>query len=278
MQRAATVGGRSSISHVIIRNTYNAHECQQKRETIPFSTPINRSQSQMSTKRVPVLEPRRSERLRLESSISDIWTRERLPFPGMTGSRGGQILLASAGSLVRKLSLASIQAPFSKGRTSSLSTASKKSYEILNEAISTFEIRRPEHKVNHGIRSKPKDIPEVDDMRSVVERMISGSVPKTKGEISRSEPGNVGSRSKKLRKASVPSLGLDDPANVFYEASAQHRDPLGVIVGSMDFESPTVVEGAKRRKKRWSRHWPIEKLKEFGSEARGMFYSTSSGS
>ena len=101
IQRAATVGGRPSISQVIIRNTHNTQDIQNQRDTAQSFNAINRSQSHMTAKRIPVLEPKRSERTRIEQSISDIWTKERLPFPGMLGSRGGQIIRASAGTLAR---------------------------------------------------------------------------------------------------------------------------------------------------------------------------------
>lgn len=58
----------------------------------------------MTTHRVTVLAPKRSERVRLEQSLSDVYTRDTLPFPGMCLTRGGgNIIRASAGSLVRKL-------------------------------------------------------------------------------------------------------------------------------------------------------------------------------
>lgn len=279
VQRTATVGGRPSISHVIIRNTHNAHDLHEYREHSVSAASINRSQSHMNTKRIPVLEPRRSERTRLESSIGDIWTRERLPFPGMVGSRGGQIIRASAGSLARKLSLASIHTPFSRGRTSSLSAASKKSYDMLTETTSsTSQIGRPEYEIKLSIRSKPKDVPEVDDMRSVVDRMIGGNLTRTKGDIKISEMAGPGSRSNKFRKASVRILGPDDPAAVFYEASACLPSSLEKVTDSIESLSLVGAEGQKRRKKRWSRHWPIDKLKEFGSEAKGIFHSGSSAS
>lgn len=278
VQRAATVGGRPSISHVVVRNTYNVHDLQEYRESTSSITSINRSQSHMNTKRIPILEPRRSERTRLENSVSDIWTRERLPFPGMVGSKGGQIIRASAGSLARKLSLASLHTSFSKGRTSSLSMASKKSYDLFNDTKATFEVRRRELGNDHNVRSKPKDIPEVDDMRSVVDRMIGGSMPVPSRDAHSSESTTSRSLNKQLRKTSVRGLGPHDPAAVFYEASARLRISAGETTGSTDTVSVIGVEGPRRRKKRWSKHWPIDKLKEFGSEARGMFHSSSSGS
>ena len=103
-------------------------------------------------------------------------------------------------------------------------------------------------------------------------------MPVSSRDANSSEITTVKSRSKQLRKASIRSLGPHDPAAVFYEASTRLPSSAGEMTGSTDTVSIIGVEGPRRRKKRWSRHWPIDKLKEFGSEARGMFYSTSSGS
>lgn len=275
VQRSATVGGRPSISQVIVRNTYNAQDLNEYRDSTSSVNYIGRSQSHMNTKRVPVLEPKRSERTRLENSISDIWTKERLPFPGMVGSRGGQIIRASAGTLARKLSLASIHTPFSKGRTSSLSMASRKSYDLFNDAKSTFEIRRKDP-VPVPARMKPKDIPEVDDMRSVVGRMIGAGAPFASDDhdltVHRS-------RSKRSRKYSFKDVGPGDPAAVFYEGSAQGLAVNGPLTATNAAEVDTIsvlgAGGPQRRKRRWSK--PMSKFRELKSEAMSMLYSSSSG-
>ncbi|KAK5091366.1 hypothetical protein LTR05_001549 [Lithohypha guttulata] len=276
VQRAATVGGRPTISHVIVRNTHNAQDLNEFRDSSQANNPINRSQSHGNTKRVPVLEPKRSERTRLENSISDIWTKERLPFPGIVGSRG-QMIRASASTLARKLSLASIHTPFSKGRTSSLSMASRKSYELFNDAKSTFEIRRKDPAQPMPARIKPRDIPEVDDMRSVVGRMIGAGAPR----IARDDHDLAVSRtrSRRSRKPSHRAIGPDDPAAVYYESSARTTNASGShdTRGRRETESLSIIgaEGPRPRKKRWSS--PISKFRELRSEAKSILYSSSSG-
>lgn len=277
VQRAATVGGRSAISQVIIRNTHNAQDLHEYRDPTSSFAPINRSQSHLNTKRIPVLEPRRSERTRLESSIGDIWTKERLPFPGMVGSRSGQMLRASAGSLARKLSLASIHTPFSKARTSSLSMASRRSYDLFNDSKSTFEVRTREPTHPQASRPKPKEIPEVDDMRSVVGRMIGSSMPGPKKDQVVPALHVERSREKKSRKVSIRTVGPDDPAAAFYEGSDSFESSGGTSA-VVDAEKISVVgagSGGRRRKRRWSRQ--LSRLKGFGSEAKSMLYSSSSG-
>lgn len=76
---------------------------------------INRSQSLLTTNRIPVLAPSRAERIRLEALLADVWTRDILPYPGMTGrARGEHLVRASASSIMRKLSAASIASNFTK--------------------------------------------------------------------------------------------------------------------------------------------------------------------
>lgn len=106
IQRAATVNSRKSGHQVIIKNTNSPKESGEPPAFEPES--LSRSQSLLSTHRVPVLAPRRVERQRIENIMSDVWTRDRLPFPGMTGSRGSYLIQRSATSVMRKISKASI--------------------------------------------------------------------------------------------------------------------------------------------------------------------------
>jgi hypothetical protein len=60
------------------------------------------------------LAPRRAERTRLETALEDVWTKDILPFPGMALRRAENPIRASANSVMRKLSMASIASNFSK--------------------------------------------------------------------------------------------------------------------------------------------------------------------
>lgn len=85
---------------------------------------MNRSQSLLTTNRILVLAPPRAERVRLENLLSDVWTREILPFPGMAGrTRSEHFVRASASSMIRKLSVASIAGNFTKRSASYVSLA-----------------------------------------------------------------------------------------------------------------------------------------------------------
>ena len=119
--RAATVNPRTSVSQVIIKNTYALKEIGDTQSS--GTTSISRSQSLFSSSRIPVLAPRRADRLRMEYGLSQVWTREFLPYPGMGASRGEQLFRASASSVMRKLSKASIATSFTKRSASHASLA-----------------------------------------------------------------------------------------------------------------------------------------------------------
>ena len=86
---------------------------------------INRSLSLLAANsRVAVLTPARNERFRIETLLSDVWSRDVLPFLSITArSRSEQLLGTSALSLMRKIS------------TASFTKASKKSIGIRYEAL-----------------------------------------------------------------------------------------------------------------------------------------------
>jgi len=53
--------------------------------------------------------------MRLEALLADVWSKECLPFPGMSGrSRSEQLVRSSASTVIRKLSVASISSSFAK--------------------------------------------------------------------------------------------------------------------------------------------------------------------
>ncbi|KAL8748963.1 MAG: hypothetical protein Q9184_007004 [Pyrenodesmia sp. 2 TL-2023] len=121
IQRAATVHSRTNVAQVIIRNTTAARETNDDSDSMLGS--IGRSKSVLTANRVPVLAPKRSDRSRMESSLADVWSRERLPFPGMSTHRGDHPLRASATSLIRRFSRASISSTLTKRSASTISTA-----------------------------------------------------------------------------------------------------------------------------------------------------------
>ncbi|EXJ66304.1 uncharacterized protein A1O5_10456 [Cladophialophora psammophila CBS 110553] len=269
VQRAATVGNRANICQVIIRNTHNPQDLHEFRQ--PSSSAINRSQSHMTSNKVVILAPKRSERARLESTLNDVWTKEKLPYPGMISSRGGQIIRASAGSLVRKLSLASIHAPFSR-RSGSFSLTSRKSFDMSMESrrskskhsTPVFEVRKESLDEVTPARTKSHEIPEVDTMDNVVSRMIGNSVSR-KLSISQGHHGLArrGTKGQKISHDTAGAeVGPEDPAEIFYAETKEIP------------EKPEIVEeGLAGRKKRWSN--PLGILKVLSADGlRHMLYSS----
>lgn len=117
IRRAITVTPKSPMCQVVVKNTSAV------RDRLGSSSPtlaINRSQSLLTTNsRIPVLAPPRAERARLELLLSDVWSRDILPFPGIT-NRPKNEHLVRASSVMRKISMASLTGSFNK-RTGSVS-------------------------------------------------------------------------------------------------------------------------------------------------------------
>lgn len=127
IQRAATVSSRRSGHQVIIKNTSSLKESGES--PAPELECLSRSQSLLSTHRIPILAPKRAERQRIENAMADVWTRDRLPFPGMTGNRGSYLIQRSATSVMRKISKASMTTTSTKRTVST--------YTGINENGST---------------------------------------------------------------------------------------------------------------------------------------------
>lgn len=133
VQRAATINPRTNVTQVIINNTHCPKDHPDTGRSASAS--LSRSHSLLSTNRIPILAPERADRIRLEQAISNAWTREILPYPGMIASRGGQFIRASANSMMRKLSKASITSNARKRAVSCRSVSETNSSSTRSEAI-----------------------------------------------------------------------------------------------------------------------------------------------
>ncbi|KAL1611975.1 hypothetical protein SLS60_000198 [Paraconiothyrium brasiliense] len=139
VHRAATLGSKTHLTQVIIKNT----QAQKTPEPPPPFAPnsVTRSQSHLSTAHIPILAPRRAERIRLETALEDVWTKDILPFPGMGNRRVENQFRASANSVMRKLSMASITSNFSRRSPSFSSVSNTRSEDSNSSKI---------HKISHG--------------------------------------------------------------------------------------------------------------------------------
>jgi hypothetical protein len=111
IKRAATLGPKTNLRQVIIQNTHAQVSGQHEAED---SVQVMRSKSHMSSSHIHTLAPRRSDRVRLEGLLADVWCGNSLPYPCMTTRRPENAIRASANSVMRKLSMASIASNFSK--------------------------------------------------------------------------------------------------------------------------------------------------------------------
>lgn len=121
VQRAATVGSKADVCHVIIKDTHALKQLGETQLRSPSS--MSRSQSLLLPSRITVLSPKRADRIRLEQSLEGVWTRDVLPYPGMTYRRGDYLMRASASSMMRKLSRASKTSTITKRSASQTSIA-----------------------------------------------------------------------------------------------------------------------------------------------------------
>lgn len=133
VHRAATLGAKTNTSQVIIKNT----QAQKLPDIPPTFSPrtVARSQSHMSSNHVLTLTPRRAERIRLETLLEDVWTKDVLPFPGMSNRRVENQIRASANSVMRKLSMASIASNFSRRSPSFSSVSNTRSEDSFGSRV-----------------------------------------------------------------------------------------------------------------------------------------------
>lgn len=182
----------SGLYQVIIKNT-NAFK-----ETAS-SASINRSQSLLTTNRIPVLAPSRADRIRLETLLADVWTKEILPFPGMAGrARSEHLVRASASSMMRKLSVASIASNFTKrsGSMASLHKTAEDSEPGETEAM-RFTPSRNENNSSESSQYKDLDdpirsrLPVIQDEKENIQYRNSIETPGRLSPTAKSSPAST---------------------------------------------------------------------------------------
>ncbi|KKA19997.1 Rho guanyl nucleotide exchange factor [Rasamsonia emersonii CBS 393.64] len=109
------------LERVIIKKTHNPLHDEDVRQL--HEGGIQRSRSVARENSPTVLAPLRQDRVRLERSIADIFTRDVLPYPGMLVTRADYLRTQS---LMRGLSF---RTPFNSRRSSSISKGTVKSIE-----------------------------------------------------------------------------------------------------------------------------------------------------
>ncbi|KAF2735714.1 hypothetical protein EJ04DRAFT_599438 [Polyplosphaeria fusca] len=217
VHRAATLGSRSTMTQVIIKNT----QAQKLPDPPPTFSPnlVTRSQSHMSSNHIPTLAPRRAERVRLETTIDDVWTKDILPFPGMGNRRTENPIRASANSVMRKLSMASIASNFSRRSPSFSSLSNARSDESFGSRVQKMSQgnsrahsatdRRPAPAVvdfhNAPAAFLPTDF-ELEDVRPISRRRRLAN--RAAGTAERSSERSTPGKPKRARRLSAQIISL----------------------------------------------------------------------
>ena len=155
VHRTATVGPTTDLNQVIVKNTLAVKEAIDNSSHTSLQIP--RSQSVATPSHVQTLAPRRADRIRIEGLLSDVWSKELLPYPGMTPRRSDPIR-ASANHVIRKFSMASITSNFSSSKRTASYTSISQSRKEDMPPPKTKNVYRD----HRGGNSKPNRPPLVD--------------------------------------------------------------------------------------------------------------------
>ncbi|KAL9596413.1 MAG: hypothetical protein Q9179_004625 [Wetmoreana sp. 5 TL-2023] len=218
-QRAATVHSRTNGAQVIIHNTTPGKRNREAPDTV-FSS-IGRSKSVMSASHVPILAPKRTERSRMESSLADVWTRDRLPFPGMNTHRD-HVIRASASSMMRRISRASISSTFSKR------SASTTSFSSLKPAASLADLQ----KIGEGDDERDPRLEAYESLRSTP-KADQGNEEKIEGS------------GKVMRTGTVKGVKLSDATNQVRDREVPRISGQTVRIESTEKGSPRMVRNRR---------------------------------
>ncbi|KAI4105992.1 MAG: hypothetical protein L6R37_002453 [Teloschistes peruensis] len=222
VQRAATVHSRVNGPQVIIRNTTTAKFNKTGPEWMYDS--IGRSKSVTAASHVPILAPKRADRSRMESALADVWSRDQLPFPGMSSNRDHAIR-ASASSMMRRISRASISSSFSK------KSASTTSFTSLKPATSAPDLQ----KIGEGDDGDERD-PRLDAYESLY------STPKQDFGIEEKIGGSPGWP---VRAGMVKGVKLSDATNQVREREIPRFSGQSVRIESTEQGSPRMLRNRR---------------------------------
>ncbi|KAL8723191.1 MAG: hypothetical protein Q9225_000457 [Loekoesia sp. 1 TL-2023] len=236
IQRAMTVHSRTNGAQVIIRNTTAAKENNDEGESVFGS--VGRSKSAMTASRVPVLAPKRSERSRMEFSLSDVWSRDRLPFPGMSTHKGDHPLRASTSSMMRRLSRASISSTFSKRSVSTTSFAEIKP----GASVSDFQ------KIGEGDDERDPRLDAYQSLRSTP-GFDQDSIRKLQGS------------GKLVRTGTVKGVRLSDATNQVQDRETPRFSAQTVRIESTEKGSPRIMRNRRSVPGGFLKGFPTDGLK-----------------
>ncbi|KAL1962172.1 hypothetical protein VTN77DRAFT_518 [Rasamsonia byssochlamydoides] len=132
------------LEHVIIKKTHNPLHDEDVRHL--HEGGIERSRSVARETSPTILAPLRQDRVRLERSIADIFTRDVLPYPGMLVTRADYLRTQS---LMRGLSF---RTPFNSRRSSSISKGTVKSFEAGSDTKEEDDLNEKDVEAYYPLR------------------------------------------------------------------------------------------------------------------------------
>jgi hypothetical protein len=265
IHRAATLGPKSCTNQVIIKNT----EAQRYVNDSTVSFSVVRSQSHMSSSHVPTLAPRRTERIRLENALGDVWTTDVLPYPGMGSRREENPIRASANSVMRKLSMASIASNFSR-RSTSYTSLSVHRFDDGNASSSGQSLKTVRPKKAAENRRRPVDfhtapnafLPEDFGLnlkpdrrvRKLQNRLSSMNSAMTKPQLTgRSTPNSENTAQKhryidmqSMVQSAAAAFGFDGPVDGAASGRSSLSDCAPITTSLRDSRPSSSLENAKK--------------------------------
>ncbi|QSZ30098.1 hypothetical protein DSL72_004618 [Monilinia vaccinii-corymbosi] len=157
IHRATTIAGPTTIPRtVIVRGTSATTESALSSSASQIS--MNRSQSLAGQHRLMILAPPRAERVYLENVLAEVWTRDIIPFPGLSlKPHKEHAVRASASSMMRKISHASISS-ITK-RSSSMASLHRSGED---HAATELDSLRPMHPNRQGRHHSSESVPLPD--------------------------------------------------------------------------------------------------------------------
>jgi hypothetical protein len=173
--------------------------------------------------------------------LEDVWTKDVLPFPGMSSRRVESQIRASANSMMRKLSMASIASNFSRRSPSFSSMSNTRSEDSFGSRV---------HKMSHGnLQAKPtndrRPAPAVVDFHTApaaflpTDFEIKDVRPSSRRRrlanravgLERSCDKNTAARPKHVRRLSTHIISLErsDSSACVAEGSSSHGSSTTVL-------------------------------------------------
>ncbi|RPA97540.1 hypothetical protein L873DRAFT_1790895 [Choiromyces venosus 120613-1] len=246
---------------IIVNNTHALSEVIGSKST----SGLSRSASVLHAGQMTVLSPKRTERNRIESKLTDVWTRDQLAYGSMAS---GGVRRRDASNLMRRLSAVSLVTSARKSMHSLHSSSSPseaswiQSWEIAGNAdpgilmgvpLNGTDGTRTPNSHPHGVSRRGYTLSRAfsfsgrsSDLKSVLRRSGSSSL-ESKSEEALKENANVAKEGSKPAGVCVSVSGpsKEAPEKEEPSSSSSTRAKLGLMMSS----TPSAIPSKFRRKR-----------------------------